>query len=132
MPRSATSTFEPPPSIVTSTPCGVRDLERRGRSRRSVCVSTSQFGRAADLEGGQRRQRRVPAHAIRAERLLERAGRCRSRHVLQVGVPQQLALARDQRRHGLLLRAGQELDEVPGRELAGDRQVGEITWPIFG
>ena len=71
MPRSAISTFDPPPSIVTLTPAACASFTRLD-DLVLVLRLEQQVGGTADLECGQRRQRRVALHAIGAERLLER------------------------------------------------------------
>ena len=72
MPPSAISTFDPPPSIVTFTPPACAIVTASMISASDLRLE-KQIGRAADLERGQGRERHVAPHAIRAERLLERA-----------------------------------------------------------
>ncbi len=69
---------------------------------------------------------------VRRRRRPSTPHRGRSRRVLQGRIPQQLALARDQRGDRFLPRAPCELDESPGASWPASGRSAEMTWPIFG
>ncbi len=99
IPASATSTFEPPPSIVTGTPCVVRETKRQDDFFRGARFD-KQVGRAADLERRHRRKRpigrpRVPARVHARAR--PASASARSLDVIRSSAPSRRARARGRR-----------------------------------
>ena len=116
-PASDTSTFDPPPSIVTGTARRARERQRASRSRRSLRVSSSQSAGpptrnvVSGASGASRRD------AIGAERRAQRVAERRSSIGRRLDGHQR-PLLRDQRRQRLPRRADDERDRVAGRRAA--------------
>ena len=118
-PRSATSTFDPPPSIVTGT-SAARAIVSAVTSLVAAARLDQPFRRSADPECRVRRERHV------GRRRSAPNARCMAATNLVTAAPtrgHQRAFLRDQRGHRLARRAHGERDRVARAELPGDGHV---------
>ena len=117
MPRSDTSTFEPPPSTLTGTPASLR--QSRGRAKLLGPVQRQEPVRgAAHLESRQRRERGVPLHAL-AERFVQ----------FQIEVARARHRGRPVRRRSC---AGARRSPLPACTPTNSTQSPGASWPASG